>query len=102
MSVAFDGKPSVTRYKLLRSMKNASLLEVSIVTGRRHQIRVHMYSENHPVIGDSLYGDAAVQSKYPRLMLHSWRLKFNDASGRTVYAEADPPKDFVKTLNILS
>lgn len=101
MSVAFDGKPSLTKYRVLRPLKGGTLLEVSIVTGRRHQIRAHLYSLGHPVIGDSLYGDSLLQGKYPRLMLHSWRLRFKTPEGRSMTVEADPPKDFMSTLNIL-
>ena len=101
MSVAFDGKPSVTRYELVRPLKGASLLKVSIVTGRRHQIRAHLYSLGHPVLGDPLYGEAAEQAKFPRLMLHSWKLRFKDPEGKTVAAEADPPRDFTDVLDVL-
>lgn len=100
MSVAFDGKPSVTKFRVIKNLKHMSLLEVSIVTGRRHQIRVHLYSEGHPVVGDNLYGDLVVQRKYPRLMLHSWRMKFQDMTGKNVYVEAEPPKDFKNTLGM--
>lgn len=100
MSVAFDGKPSVTKFRVIKNLKQMSLLEVSIVTGRRHQIRVHLYSEGHPVVGDNLYGDLVIQRKYPRLMLHSWRMKFQDMAGKNVYVEAEPPKDFKNTLGM--
>lgn len=101
MSVAFDGKPSLTRYFVLERLKTASILEVSIVTGRRHQIRAHLYSIGHPVIGDPLYGDTDSQSKYPRLMLHSWKLKFKDMSGKELSFEAYPPEDFMGVLKVL-
>lgn len=101
MSVAFDGKASLTRYLVLERHKGATVLEVSIVTGRRHQIRAHLYSIGHPVLGDPLYGEAAKQSKFPRLMLHSWRLKFKDMSGKELRFEADPPRDFVGTIDAL-
>ncbi len=101
MSVAFDGKRSLTRYSVLERLRGATLLEVSIVTGRRHQIRAHLYSIGNPVLGDSLYGEAAKQSKFPRLMLHSWRLRFTDMAGKTVSLEADPPADYMGVLNVL-
>lgn len=101
MSVAFDGKASLTKYSLSEKLKGASLLEVSIVTGRRHQIRAHLYSIGHPVLGDNTYGEAAAQRKFPRLMLHSWRLRFKDLSGKTVSCEADPPADFMSVLKVL-
>ena len=101
MSVVFDGKASLTRYQVLERLKSATVLEVSIVTGRRHQIRAHLYSIGHPVIGDPMYGDAAAQARYPRLMLHSWKLRFKDMSGRLVSLEADPPEDFLGVLKVL-
>ncbi len=101
MSVAFDGKRSLTRYSVLEKLRGATLLEVSIVTGRRHQIRAHLYSIGNPVLGDSFYGEAARQAKFPRLMLHSWRLRFTDMAGKTMSIEADPPGDFMSVLNVL-
>ncbi|HAT71651.1 MAG TPA: RluA family pseudouridine synthase [Elusimicrobia bacterium] len=101
VSVVFDGKRSLTKYSVLERLRTATILEVSIVTGRRHQIRAHMYSIGHPVIGDSLYGDAAKQAKYPRLMLHSWRLRFTDMAGKTRSFEVNPPADFMGVLKVL-
>ena len=101
MSVAFDGKSSLTRYAVADKLRGATLLEVSIVTGRRHQIRAHLYSIGHPVLGDGLYGDAALQYKFPRLMLHSWRLRFTNIAGKTSSFEADPPEDFMGVLKAL-
>ncbi|MDD5208036.1 MAG: RNA pseudouridine synthase [Elusimicrobiales bacterium] len=101
MSVAFDGKRSLTRYTVLERLRGATLLEVSIVTGRRHQIRAHLYSICNPVLGDSVYGDAAKQAKFPRLMLHSWRLRFADMAGKIMSIEADPPADFMGVLKVL-
>jgi len=101
VSVAFDGKRSLTRWRVLERHRLATVLEVAIVTGRRHQIRAHLYSIGHPVIGDRLYGDTAAQSRYPRLMLHSWKLKFKDMSGKIRSFEADPPGDFLGVLKAL-
>ncbi|OGS09137.1 MAG: hypothetical protein A2270_08215 [Elusimicrobia bacterium RIFOXYA12_FULL_51_18] len=101
MGVGFDGKNSITRYEVLEHYKRSTLLEVELITGRRHQIRVHMYYVNHPVIGDRLYGDQAKQSAYPRLMLHSYSLEFKDMSGRKKTFKTDPPKDFINVLPFL-
>lgn len=70
------GKPSLTRYKILEQRHGISLLEVHPHTGRRHQIRVHLYSIDHPIIGDVRYGDKIQQNAYPRLMLHCHRMVF--------------------------
>ena len=101
VSVAFDGKPSVTRYETLEHYKNSTLLEVSILTGRRHQIRVHLYSIGHPVIGDRVYGDQQKQRQWPRLMLHAYELKFTDRTGKKLSLRVDPPKDFISVLPFL-
>jgi 23S rRNA-/tRNA-specific pseudouridylate synthase len=101
VSVAFNGKYSITRYETLEHYKKSTLLEVCILTGRRHQIRVHLYSIGHPVIGDRLYGDKEKQNQWPRLMLHAYELKFADRSGKKLSLRADPPKDFMSILPFL-
>lgn len=102
VSVAFDGKHSMTKWRVMRNYGSEyTLLEISIITGRRHQIRVHLYSEGHPVAGDNLYGDTKTLRMFPRIMLHSWKMCFKDRNGKNVYAEAEPPDDFVNILEIL-
>ncbi|MCX5786264.1 MAG: RluA family pseudouridine synthase [Elusimicrobia bacterium] len=101
VSVAFDGKTSITRYETLEHYKNSTLLEVSILTGRRHQIRVHLYSIGHPIVGDRVYGDQEKQRQWPRLMLHAYELKFKDRNGKKLSFRADPPKDFMSVLPFL-
>ncbi len=101
MGVGFNGKPSVTKYAVLERYKRSTLLEVELVTGRRHQIRVHMYHIKHPVIGDRLYGDPARQAAYPRLMLHSYSLEFRSMAGAKKKLKADPPDDFLNVLPFL-
>ena len=72
-----DGKPSQSRWRLLESSDSASLIELEPVTGRTHQLRVHMQSIGHPILGDSLYAPENIRAMTPRLMLHakSIRLK---------------------------
>lgn len=65
------GKKAHTEYKVIKKTKSKSLIEVSITTGRTHQIRVHMASINYPILGDKLYGDGIGD-----MMLHSKRLEF--------------------------
>ena len=64
ISINSTGKMAITKFKVLEIYKNASLLEVNIETGRTHQIRVHMASIGHPVIGDINYGDAKINKEY--------------------------------------
>jgi 23S rRNA-/tRNA-specific pseudouridylate synthase len=85
----------------MERLKASTILEVSIVTGRRHQIRAHMYSIGHPVLGDKMYGDAVKQARYPRLMLHSWKLRFKDMAGKQLSFEVYPPKDSMGVLKVL-
>jgi len=66
------GKPSLTRYRLLSLDAGNTRVELEPVTGRTHQLRVHMKAIGHPILGDALYGDAA---SAPRLKLHAAMLK---------------------------
>jgi tRNA pseudouridine32 synthase/23S rRNA pseudouridine746 synthase len=71
-----DGKPSRTRWRALQSSDSATLVELEPVTGRTHQLRVHLQSMGHPMLGDALYAPAPVRSLSPRLMLHAQSLAF--------------------------
>jgi tRNA pseudouridine32 synthase/23S rRNA pseudouridine746 synthase len=71
-----EGKPSRSRWRVLQSSTTATLLELEPVTGRTHQLRVHLQSIGHPILGDSLYAPPEVQALSPRLMLHARDLGF--------------------------
>ena len=71
-----DGKPSCTRWRTLQSSDTATLVELEPVTGRTHQLRVHLQSIGHPMLGDALYAPAPVRALSPRLMLHAQSLAF--------------------------
>lgn len=71
-----DGKPSRSRWRPLQSSDTASLIELEPVTGRTHQLRVHLQSIGHPMLGDSLYAPPDVQALSPRLLLHAQELAF--------------------------
>ncbi len=73
---AQHGKPSHTRWRVLRTDTAAQTtrLELAPVTGRTHQLRVHLAAVDHPILGDALYADTAVQARAPRLLLHATRL----------------------------
>ena len=68
-----DGKPSVTRYRVLArdAAANTTRVELQPVTGRSHQLRVHLLALGHPILGDALYAPAAVLAAVPRLLLHA-------------------------------
>ena len=72
------GKPSLTRWRLLghQPANGTSRIELEPVTGRTHQLRVHMAAVGHPILGDALYAPAEVQALAPRLLLHASHLAF--------------------------
>jgi len=67
-----SGKPSLTRYQVLNPEQTDTRLKLTPITGRTHQLRVHLAAIGHPIIGDALYDGRAA----PRLMLHAERLCF--------------------------
>ncbi len=71
-----DDKASRSRWRLLDASDTATLIELEPVTGRTHQLRVHMQSIGHPMLGDSLYAPPEVKALSPRLMLHAQELAF--------------------------
>jgi len=71
-----DGKPARSRWRMLQSSSTATLVELEPVTGRTHQLRVHMQSMGHPMLGDALYAPPHVRALCPRLMLHAQSLAF--------------------------
>ncbi|MFA5514918.1 MAG: RluA family pseudouridine synthase [Desulfuromonadales bacterium] len=103
-SVACGGKEAITRYRLLEGFDEASLLEVQILTGRTHQIRVHMAEAGHPILGDRRYGGPKVlrSSAIPRLMLHAWQLQLrHPVTGEDLRLEAPPAAAFSSCLEAL-
>jgi tRNA pseudouridine32 synthase / 23S rRNA pseudouridine746 synthase len=93
MGVDPKGKPSQTRYRVVKTEGQASLLEVESLTGRRHQIRVHLYHAGHPVLGDPLYGQERPVGGASRLLLHAWRLRIPYA-GKVLELTCEPSPDF--------
>jgi 23S rRNA pseudouridine955/2504/2580 synthase len=95
VAVREDGKASVTRVKVVTSGASFSLLELRLMTGRTHQIRVHLQHAGHPVLGDDKYGDFPLnrQLKVKRLMLHAARLSFeHPLSGAALAFKAEVPE----------
>ncbi|WP_133957605.1 RluA family pseudouridine synthase [Aminivibrio pyruvatiphilus] len=77
MAVVEDGKHAITDFRRLWVRDGYSFLECSIATGRTHQIRVHLSSMGHPIVGDVLYGaDKKKAASAGRVFLHSWKLSF--------------------------
>jgi RluA family pseudouridine synthase len=89
-----NGREAMTRWKLRERLPDADVLEVEPLTGRRHQIRVHLYSIGHPIMGDTRYGSPRPVGGAPRLMLHAADLTLAD--GTRLAAEL--PDDFASVL----
>ena len=94
-------KSAITLYKVLKEFHSASLVEVRPKTGRTHQIRVHMASIGHPVLGDTLYGSKKNEEGAPRQMLHAHSIELELEPGRAIRFAADPPVDFETFLKKL-
>ena len=120
MMVSDKGKPSTTEYALLEQFRAYSWMQFHILTGRTHQIRVHMKHLGHPIACDELYGDAkpillssfkkkfnlakAAEEERPllnRLALHAAQLSFKDVANTTHSFEAPLPKDMRALLQQL-
>ena len=85
MAVVPDGRPSVTGYRVRERFAGWTLLELDLVTGRTHQIRVHLDAIGHPVAGDPVYGTGTSRrgpDGLGRLFLHAWRLELTSPVGR--------------------
>lgn len=89
-------KQAVTEYKVKEYLPEYSLLEVYPKTGRTHQIRVHLNSLGHPVVGDKLYGKK--KAELNRLFLHAYSLEFAPEPGKKIRLIADIPADLTRYL----
>ena len=94
-----EGMRSITLVKVAERLKGCTLLEVTIKTGRTHQIRVHLASQGHPIAGDDKYGDFEWNKNlqkqgHKRMFLHAWRLQFNHpVTGERVELNAELPTE---------
>ncbi|WP_019810119.1 RluA family pseudouridine synthase [Saccharomonospora halophila] len=104
-AVVADGKPSVTHYEVIEAFRAASLVDVTLETGRTHQIRVHFAALRHPCVGDLTYGaDPALARRLDltRQWLHARRLGFaHPADGRWVEFTSDHPDDLAAAVDVL-
>jgi 23S rRNA pseudouridine1911/1915/1917 synthase len=102
MAVVQDGRPSTTGYRVRERFDGWTLLELDLVTGRTHQIRVHLEAIGHPVAGDPIYGTGTSRrgpDQLDRLFLHAWRLELTSPStGALIRAEAPLPDELEGVL----
>ncbi|WP_299019347.1 bifunctional tRNA pseudouridine(32) synthase/23S rRNA pseudouridine(746) synthase RluA [uncultured Photobacterium sp.] len=88
-----DGKPSVTHFQVISRDENSTLVRLRPVTGRSHQLRVHMLALGHPILGDEFYAHEEARECVPRLQLHAAELTFSQpATGEPMHLFA--PCDF--------
>jgi 23S rRNA pseudouridine1911/1915/1917 synthase len=111
MAVSSSGKEAHTHYRVLEHLDGCTLLLCSLETGRTHQIRVHMHSLGHPLVGDPVYGGKPKKiaqeigqliSRFPRQALHAQKLELtHPQSGKAMTWEAALPEDMEKLLQAL-
>jgi 23S rRNA pseudouridine1911/1915/1917 synthase len=111
MAVVPDGRASTTGYRVRERFRGWTLLELDLITGRTHQIRVHLEAIGHPIAGDTVYG-TVTSRKGPRvsgeaeplgrLFLHAWRLQLvSPTSGELIRAEAPLPDELESVLEAM-
>jgi 23S rRNA pseudouridine1911/1915/1917 synthase len=103
MAVVPDGRPSTTGYRVKERFADWTLLELDLVTGRTHQIRVHLDAIGHPVAGDPVYGTGTSRrgpDGLGRLFLHAWRLELAaPGDGHLIRATAPLPDELEQVLD---
>jgi len=103
MAVIQDGRPAVTGYRVRERLSGWTLLELDLITGRTHQIRVHLAAIEHPLAGDPLYGTGTSRrgpAGLGRLFLHSWRIELQSPDdGHLIRAEAPLPAELDAVLD---
>lgn len=98
MAVDEEGREAITEWTVLQRGRGVTLLDVHILTGRTHQIRVHMKHIGHPVCGDPIYGSPK-GAKVPRLMLHAYSLSFtHPTTGERLTFTAELPEAFLRGM----
>lgn len=99
-----EGKQAKTEFWVEKKFGRFSFLKAKIYSGRTHQIRVHLFAYNHPVVGDTIYFQKSLikkQDELGRIFLHSAKLGFKDLKGEEVVFESELPKELQDFLNKL-
>ena len=106
MAVRPDGRDAITHYRLAERFAHHSLLQVSLETGRTHQIRVHLAHSGHPIVGDPKYGDFARnktfarEHHFTRMFLHARQITFDHpATGQRLTLDAPLPPECATLLS---
>ena len=104
MSVNIDGKEAITEYEVMKNFSSYTKLKINLITGRTHQIRVHMSYLGYPLVGDQTYGinsnkmgeqDSFIKN-FPRQALHAQKIKFkHPITGEYITLESELPKDIL-------
>tara|TARA_E500000075_G_scaffold107480_1_gene100450 strand:- start:281 stop:643 length:363 start_codon:yes stop_codon:yes gene_type:complete len=115
MAVVSDGKPAVTHYRIAKHFGAHTLLDVSLESGRTHQIRVHLSARKHPLVGDPVYGGRATRpagaseqllstlTAFSRQALHARELTFSHpGSSESMHFSAPIPEDLADLIQCLS
>jgi 23S rRNA pseudouridine1911/1915/1917 synthase len=99
MAIAREGgRMARTDFKVVRTGREATLLQCRLHSGRTHQIRVHLQHLGYPILGDAVYGGRRA-GQFSRQMLHAWKLGFDHPRGKgRMDFEAPLPEDFAKTI----
>ncbi len=106
MTVLKQGKMAITEFKPIEVFESSTLLEIDLKTGRTHQIRVHLSSIGHPVIGDEKYGKSKINSQFKELgltrqFLHAAEITFKDMRGKEVTYKAKLPQNLEELIEKL-
>ncbi|MGH8641478.1 MAG: RluA family pseudouridine synthase, partial [Burkholderiales bacterium] len=102
MAVTARGRPAATHFQVLERYANAALLRCRLETGRTHQIRVHLGSLGHPLVGDPTYGKRNSSISFARQALHAERLALvHPVTRETMSWQVDPPPDMRELITAL-
>lgn len=103
MHVDSSADKAFTEFKLIRKLKETSLIYCFPYTGRTHQIRVHLSDLKHPILGDNLYGGISGSDYIPnRLLLHAYTIEFQNSQNKRIFAKAPLYQDFREAITSLT
>jgi 23S rRNA pseudouridine1911/1915/1917 synthase len=103
MQIDWSGKEAVTRFRMIARSGRTTFLELDLITGRTHQVRVHLAAVGHPVVGDTAYGKPVPPALNregsrltPRQMLHAWQISAGRPDGSRITCRAAVPNDILR------